>query len=208
MSQSPNQKARGHNDRHNSTQLSERQIKALQIAATSKLTRKGKTWIVPSQAGQRRIQSASRSATPRCTCPDFEFRNAKCKHVLAVEYTLMRETTPDGGRPLLLRQSRSRAKPTRKTGKPTTAAQTQEKSELQALLYELCKNLPEPEQRKGKGRPRCRLPDIIFASVTKIYSTISGRRFATDLRDAKARGYLMPIAALQSVCSSTLNPKR
>ena len=33
-------------------QLSERQIKALQIAATSKLTRKGKTWLVPSQAGK------------------------------------------------------------------------------------------------------------------------------------------------------------
>ncbi len=40
---------------------------------------------------------------------------------------------------------------------------------------------------------------MIFSSVTKIYSTISGRRFATDLREAKARGYLGAIAALQSV---------
>jgi transposase len=31
---------------------------------------------------------------------------------------------------------------------------------------------------------------MIFSSVTKIYSTISGRRFQTDLREAKARGYL------------------
>ena len=54
---------------------------------------------------------------------------------------------------------------------------------MQALLYELCKNLPEPVERRGKGRPALSLPDIIFSSVTKIYSTISGRRYQTDLRD-------------------------
>jgi hypothetical protein len=32
-------------------QLSEREIKALQIAAKSKLTHKGNVWLVPSQAG-------------------------------------------------------------------------------------------------------------------------------------------------------------
>ncbi len=32
-------------------QLSEREIKALQIAAKSKLTQKGNVWLVPSQAG-------------------------------------------------------------------------------------------------------------------------------------------------------------
>jgi transposase len=178
-------------------QLSERQIKALQIAATSKLTRKGKTWIVPSQAGQGEYQVHPDPA-PRCTCPDFEFRNAKCKHVLAVEYTLMRETTPDGGTVVT-----ETVKVTRKTytqdWKAYNYAQTHEKSELQALLYELCKNLPEPEKPKGKGRPSLSLPDIIFASVTKIYSTISGRRYATDLREAKARGYLAHLPHYNSV---------
>jgi transposase len=43
------------------------------------------------------------------------------------------------------------------------------------------------------------LPDIIFSSVTKIYSTISGRRFGTDLRDAKARGYLARLPHYNSV---------
>jgi len=31
---------------------------------------------------------------------------------------------------------------------------------------------------------------MIFSSTYKIYSTVSGRRFATDLREAKQRGYL------------------
>src|SRR5215213_7364155 len=179
-------------------QISEREIKALQIAATSKLTRKGNTWTVPSQAGHGEYKVNPDPQAPRCTCPDFEFRNAKCKHVLAVEYTLMRETTADGATVVT-----ETVKVTRKTytqnWKAYNAAQTHEKSELQAMLYELCKNLPEPIQRKGKGRPPLCLSDIIFSSVTKIYSTISGRRFATDLREAKARGYLMHLPHYNSV---------
>jgi transposase len=175
--------------------LSERQIKALQIAATSKLTRKGDTWIVPSQAGQGEYK-VNPDPSPRCTCPDFEFRNAKCKHVLAVEYTLMRETTADGSTVVT-----ETVKVTRQTypqnWKAYNAAQTHEKSEVQALLYELCKNLPEPEQRTG--RPRLSLSDIIFSSCFKIYSTVSGRRFATDLREAKQRGYLSRLPHYNSV---------
>lgn len=35
----------------NERQISDREVKALQIAAKSKLTRKGNVWLVPSQAG-------------------------------------------------------------------------------------------------------------------------------------------------------------
>ena len=168
-------------------QLSEREIKALQIAAKSKLTQKGNVWIVPSQAGHGEYEVRPDPQAPRCTCPDFEFRNAKCKHVLAVEYMLMRETTSDGQTVVT-----ETVKVTRKTYSQNwpayNAAQTKEKSEIQALLYELCKGLPEPEQRTG--RPRLSVADIIFSSCYKVYSTVSGRRFATDLREAKQRGYL------------------
>lgn len=33
---------------------------------------------------------------PECTCRDFEFRDTKCKHIFAVEYTIQREQTADG----------------------------------------------------------------------------------------------------------------
>jgi transposase len=180
----------------NERQITDREIKALQIAATSKLTRKGDTWIVPSQAGHGEYKVNPDPQSPRCTCPDFEFRNMRCKHVLAVEYTLMRETTADGQTVVT-----ETVKVTRKTytqdWKAYNTAQTHEKSELQALLYELCRNLPEPEQRTG--RPRLSLSDIIFSSTYKIYSTVSGRRFATDLREAKQRGYLSRLPHYNSV---------
>src|ERR1044072_2164603 len=182
----------------NERQITDREIKALQIAAKHKLTRKGNVWFVPSQAGHGEYQVRPDPQAPRCTCPDYEFRNARWKHVLAVEYVLQRETTPDGGTVVT-----ETVKVTRKTytqdWKAYNAAQTHEKSELQAVLYELCRNLPEPIQQRGKGRPPLSLPDIVFASVTKIYSTISGRRFATDLREAKARGYLMHLPHYNSV---------
>src|ERR671921_128919 len=170
-------------------QLSDREVKALQIAAKSKLTQKGNVWLVPSQAGHGEYEVRPDPQAPRCTCPDYEFRNARCKHIVAVEYVLMREQKPDGSTVVT-----ETVTVTRKTypqdWKAYNHAQTHEKSELQALLYELCRNVPEPEKRKGRGRPQLPLSDMIFSSTYKIYSTVSGRRFATDLREAKQRGYL------------------
>jgi len=181
-----------------STQITEREIKALQIAATAQLKRKGKVWLVPSQAGHGEYEVRPDPQAPRCTCPDYEFRNTRCKHIVAVEYVLMREQKPDGSTVVT-----ETVKVTRQTYSQNwpayNAAQTHEKSELQALLYELCKNLPEPIPHKGKGRPPLCMSDIIFSSVTKIYSTISGRRYQTDLREAKARGYLAHLPHYNSV---------
>jgi transposase len=173
-----------------------REIKGLQIAAMSKLTRKGNVWTVPSQAGKGKYTVDPDPAKPRCDCPDFECRQARCIHILAVEYVIQREQTNDGE--TIVTET---VKITRKTYSQSWAsynkAQTNEKSELQALLYELCQNLPEPEQKRG--RPRLSLADIIFSTTYKVYSTVSGRRFDTDLREAKQRGYLTKLPHYNSV---------
>ena len=63
------------------TQLSERETKALEIAARTKLIRKGDLWIVPSQSGAKDYTVDPDPESPRCTCPDFEYRRARCKHI-------------------------------------------------------------------------------------------------------------------------------
>ena len=76
-----------------------REIKGLEIAAKSKVIRKGKSnlWLVPSQAGREEKYTVTmRDEKPECTCRDFEFRDTKCKHIFAVEYTIQREQTADG----------------------------------------------------------------------------------------------------------------
>src|SRR6266446_7788080 len=175
--------------------MEEREIKGLQIAAKSKLTRKGRLWLVPSQSSTERYKVAM-TGKPECNCRDHEFTNDKCKHIFAVEYTIEREQTSDGQT-----ITTETVKVTRKTYSQNwpayNAAQTTEKSHLQALLYELCRSIPEPEQQKG--RPRLSLADIIFASTFKIYSTVSGRRFQSDLQEAKRRGFLSKMPSYNSV---------
>jgi len=183
----------------NDRQITEREIKALQIAAKHKLTRKGNVWFVPSQAGQGEYEVHPDPETPRCTCPDFEFRQAACKHVYAVQYVIEREQKPDGSTVVTETVTVVSKKTYPQNWKAYNTAQTHEKSELQALLYELCRNVPEPEKRKGRGRPQLPLSDMIFSSTYKIYSTVSGRRFATDLREAKQRGYLSHLPHYNSV---------
>jgi uncharacterized Zn finger protein len=160
--------------------------------------RRHRDTLVPNNPGHGEYKVNPDPESPRCTCPDFEFRQASCKHVIAVEYVLMREQKPDGS--TVVTETVTVTRKTYKQNWPAyNAAQTQEKSELQALLYELCRNVPEPQKRKGRGRPSLELADIIFSSTYKIYSTVSGRRFSTDLREAKARGYLSRLPHYNSV---------
>ncbi len=176
-----------------------REIKGLEIAAKTKLARKGKSniWLVPSQSGLvDKYSVALDSDKPSCTCRDHEFTNDRCKHIFAVEYTVQREQSPDGQTVIT-----ETVKVTRKTYSQNwpayNAAQTQEKSQLQGLLYELCRSIPEPLQQRG--RPRLSLADIIFASTFKVYSTVSGRRFQSDLQEAKRRGFLSKMPSYNSV---------
>src|ERR1700720_3375498 len=118
-----------------------REIKGLEIAAKTKPTRKGKSniWLVPSQSGkQEKYSVALNDEKPTCTCRDHEFTSDRCKHICAVEYTIEREQTADGQTVVT-----ETMKVTRKTYAQNwpayNAAQIHEKSELQALLYELCR---------------------------------------------------------------------
>lgn len=76
-------------------------------------------------------------------------------------------------------------------------AQVNEKSKLQELLFELCVQLDEPMQHMG--RPRIPVADRIFACCFKIYSMLSGRRFSSDLMEAKRRGYLSQMPHYNSI---------
>jgi transposase len=174
-----------------------RERKALQIAATTKLTRKGDTWTVPSQAGTKKKYTVDPNPqTPHCTCPDFEARQLRCKHIFAVEFTIKREYVDDGET-----QTLTETLTVKKTYKQDwhnyNLAQTNEKAHFLAFLYELCSGIEEPVQTFG--RPRLPLADIIFSAAFKAYSTVSGRRFVSDLRDAKAKGYLSKMPSYNSI---------
>ena len=119
---------------------------------------------------------------------------------LAVEYTLRRETAPDGTETVTetVRVTYSQ------DWKAYNAAKTGEKDRFAALLADLCGGNPQPEQ--AMGRPRLPLRDMVFASVYKVYCGFSSRRFACDLRDAHAGGLISKAPHFNSVSNHLSDP--
>lgn len=200
--------------------------KARAIVSTAKLRRKGGAWLVPSQtgAGKGYIVTWAESDPEgwrypdggkpgyRCTCADFEHRRKDCKHILAVCIVITREaertetTAPDGSKTVTERTVTKVEKRTtyRQVWPAYNAAQTGEKATFQTLLADLVAGVAEPEQHMG--RKRIPLRDQLFGAIFKTYSTLSGRRFMTDLRAAQVAGHISHAPHYNSLFRCFENP--
>jgi hypothetical protein len=170
------------------------------IAATMRLNRKGNTWVVPSQTRSGATYTVVPGEAPKCTCPDFEAHQERCKHIYAVEFSIKRETTPDG--------TTTVTQTTRVTYGQNwpayNAAQTTERAVAASLLRELCGGIQQPPQ--GRGRPRLPLSDVTFAAIMKVFTTVSGRRATSDIQDCKAKGQIGCAPHYNSVFNYLENP--
>jgi transposase len=185
-----------------------RQQRGVEIAAVSKIERKGQAWLVPSQSGKGRYTVIPDNESPHCSCPDHADGGHKCKHLFAVEYVLRREKNPDGSTTVTetVTVQKTVQRVYRQDWRAYNAAQTNEKAKFQELLRDLCSGIAEPPQGKC-GRPRLSIQDALFASVFKVYSTVSGRRFMTDLREAQAKGYIQKAPHYNSIFNYLENPQ-
>jgi transposase len=185
----------------------EREQRGLIIAATAKLQKSddGYRWFVPSQTkGCPNTYTVKPDQfKPHCTCPDFTARQQRCKHIYATEIVIQREYTDDGETQTFT-ETVSVRKTYRQDWSAYNQAQTHEKERFLTLLDDLCKGIEEPIQ--SNGRPRLPLADMIFASTFKVYSTVSGRRFMTDLRDAHGKGFLTRTPHYNSISRYLENP--
>lgn len=167
-----------------------RELKGLELARRSKIEQRKTYWYVPSATHDGGYH-VDYEAT-ECSCDDFQTRQLPCKHVFAVRFVKAKnrgtpfpepKTDTDEPQPI----------PPRKTYKQNwpayNAAQTREKAQFLELLAALCGGI-EWMPRSGRGRPRVPFPDAIFSAVFKVYSTFSGRRFSTDLKDACDAGHV------------------
>jgi transposase len=182
--------------------MSIRQQKGLQIAQRANITREGRLYLVPSQSGKGRYKVDAEKR--QCTCPDYDFRREPCKHLYAVEHVIEKTktvTTQTDAQGATTTTTTETVKVTRKTYPQVwpayNAAQTKEKSIFLYLLHQLCQGVGEPAQ--FNGRPRLPLEDMIFAMAFKVFSTVSGRRFASDLKDAHGKGYLSALPSYNTI---------
>lgn len=147
----------------------------------------GSTWTVPSQSNQAGAYLVDADKAT-CTCPDFELRRQRCKHLFAVEFSRTVETAPDGTVTVT-----EKVTVTRKTyvqdWPKYNAAQCAEKATVQTLLRGLCDGIAEPV-RSGAGRRPVSLADSVFAMATKVYTGMSGRRATTDIEASAEDGHM------------------
>jgi hypothetical protein len=97
-------------------------------------------------------------------------------------------------------------KPTYKQDWPRyDQAQMTEKRRFCELLADLCRGVPNPPNF-GVGRHPVPMADKVFTCCLKVYSTFSSRRFACDLADAHAKGYLSELPHSVSTCAFLKDP--
>jgi transposase len=179
-----------------------REQRGLVIAATMRLRKNGDKWSVPSQSkigAFYTVTVTGKAAT--CTCPDFEAHQETCKHGFAVTFTIQREETVYSTLPPVTETIRV----TYTQNWPAyNAAQTSEKTIVASLLRALCGGIQQPPQRRG--RPRLPLSDVTFAAVMKVFTTVSGRRATSDIRDCQEKGQIGHTPHYNSVFNYLENP--
>ncbi|MFN2502660.1 MAG: SWIM zinc finger family protein [Acidimicrobiales bacterium] len=175
-----------------------REIRALTIAATTSLRPGANGWKVPSQSN-----GASYLVNPEkrvCTCPDHETRGVACKHVLAVELTIRRESRSGG----VYKMTEEVSVRYTQEWSAYNRAQCEEKDRFVSLLADLCSGVEQPPATNG--RPRLPMSDMTFAVVFKVYSRFSSRRFTSDLRAAAEQGMIHRAPHFNSVSNYMANP--
>src|SRR5437867_3638711 len=174
-----------------------RQQRGMGLAAKGGLTTKGHLWLVPSQSTARRSYRVN-PWSGECSCPDYEATNLRCKHLWAVTFTMTAEVHSDGSSTVTARMTYSQP------WSAYNAAQVEEKDRFMTLLAELCGQVPQPPQTRG--RPRLPLSDMAFAAAFKVFSRFSSRRFSSDLREAQRRGLVRHAPHFNSVSNYLSSP--
>ncbi len=182
-----------------------REQKALEIADKFRIVESSGKWLVPSQSTTKKYAVRVVGNSGDCECPDFEKRREACKHMLAVRYLIQREQNPEGSTTVTETFEVTKRTTYSQQWTAYNAAQTNEGDFFQQLLHGLCRGVRTPTQ-KGKGQKALPLSDAIFAATYKVYSTMSARRFMSELRESKERGYIDTVPHFNSVLNYLENP--
>ena len=189
--------------------IAERQQRGLTIATLAKIDKDADGYyIVPSVTNPQptRYKVNMGGTNPTCDCLDHETRRCKCKHIYAVEYMLLKQRNADGSTTVTESVTVTHERRTYPQNWPAyNEAQTNEKRQFQTLLHDLCRTIPTPPQ-VGRGQRRLAMSDAIFCAIFKVYSTMSARRFTSDLCDAQAKGYIDRVPHFNSVLNYLEDP--
>jgi len=170
-----------------------RKIKGEEIARKCRIKHTREGWMVPSQSRHRSYVVILKDNEPTCTCPDFENRHEKCKHIFAVETIIRKEIDEEGNASITKTVRMTYSQDWQTYNK----SQIHQKELFMKLLNDLCNSIPNPEYTFG--RPKLALSDMLFASALKVFTTFSLRRFASDMQIAKEKGFIEKVPYYSTV---------
>ena len=176
-----------------------RMQRAIQIAKTKRVVKRGSVWVVPSQAGLGSyvVDNEDEGGAWRCSCPDYEDRELPCKHIICVEVVRF-QSVPTAAAKTLMSVQYTQDWPR------YNAAQCSEKRDFERLLRDLVGGIAQPPQ--ACGRPRLPLNEVIFAAGMKVYSTQSARRATTAIAEAAGKGLISKAPSYNSILRYMENP--
>lgn len=178
-----------------------REERGRQIAKLGGIRKVGACFAVPSQSPGVSSYLVD-LADDTCTCPDYELRRSRCKHQEAAWFWVAWENTVT--EPVQV-EAPAKRKTYAQNWSAYNAAQTTEKARVELLLKSLCDGIEETPRKAGPCRPRIPARDAVFAAVMKVYSTFSGRRASTDIRDCAERGHITDAPHYNSIFSCLEN---
>jgi transposase len=161
-----------------------RKQKGLHIAKTSRILETEDGWKVPKQSGGGYYIVKSDGNGAICTCPDYELRHCKCKHIFAVEFIVTGEVNNDGT--VTITKTIKKTYP--QDWKAYDKATVNQKTLFMIMLKDLTDNFQQSEYKFG--RPNLPLNDMLYSSAMKVFTTFSLRRFMSDMDIAREKGYV------------------
>ena len=174
-------------------QIETRKVKGLEIAKTSRISKVGNGWHVPSQSGVGFYIVKSNGFGATCTCPDYELRKCKCKHVFAVEFIITQEVDNEGNVTI----TQTIRKTYSQNWSEYDKASINQKTLFMKMLKDITSNIEQPSYEFG--RPTLPVSDMVYSSVMKVFTTFSLRRFMSDMQIAKEKGYVNATPCYASV---------
>lgn len=177
------------------------QERGLAIAESNTVKKNKLGYQVPSQSGNGTYIVSMDGGEPFCSCQHWETTHRKCQHIFACEFIVQKEQRPDG----TVVETRAARITYRQDWPVYNWVQTHEQERFPELLSDLCEGIVQPKQA-GAGRRNHPLADILLAAGCKVYSTVSGRRAMTDLRELQDRGLLVKAPSYNSIFDYLENP--
>lgn len=174
--------------------MNHQEREGIKIAATREFTQHDDFWTIPQSRNQFNYYRIifTKNHTD-CTCDEFRRLQPRwCRHLYGLREYLRHRKALEKPAP------RPPAIPRPRNWKGYKQSRKGRHREFKIYLHALCRHLSTPSPVNG-GRPKHPIPDLVYASVMKVRSRLSGVDMMSLLEEEQERGHLRQIPMASTI---------